>query len=173
MISLIYQDWLHQWDAERDRKKCNTLLLQDNFSSHIIPNDLKWIEVVNFEPNLTAHVQPKDQGIIQCFKAHYPTWYIHMQLIDMIQALLQAIFMTSINSRPCELLMMCGMSWIQQLFDIAGARLRFYLKMQQHWPSPPCQSLHFSILSIMTLTMKFKIIPSSMLSARWRVQLRS
>ena len=76
VTSLIYKDWLHQWDAELDRKKHNILLLQDNFGDHIIPNDLKWIEVVNFEPNLTAHVQPKDQGIIQCFKAHYCTWYI-------------------------------------------------------------------------------------------------
>lgn len=25
----------------------------------------------NFQPNLMAHVQPNDQGIIQCFKAHY------------------------------------------------------------------------------------------------------
>ena len=31
---------------------------------------------MNFKPNLTAHVQPKDQGIIQCFKVHYHTWYI-------------------------------------------------------------------------------------------------
>ena len=31
---------------------------------------------MNFEPNLTSHVQPLDQGIIKCFKAHYRTRYI-------------------------------------------------------------------------------------------------
>ncbi|KIK77896.1 hypothetical protein PAXRUDRAFT_165457 [Paxillus rubicundulus Ve08.2h10] len=53
-----------------------TLLLQDNFSGHIIPDTLTNIHVQNFEPNLTVHVQPNDQGIIHCFKAHYHTKYI-------------------------------------------------------------------------------------------------
>ena len=34
------------------------------------------MQVENFKLNLTAHVQPKDQGIIQCFKAHYRTKFI-------------------------------------------------------------------------------------------------
>ena len=34
------------------------------------------ILVVNFEPNLTAHIQPNDQGIICCFKAHYRAGFI-------------------------------------------------------------------------------------------------
>ncbi|KAF8229915.1 hypothetical protein L208DRAFT_1090963, partial [Tricholoma matsutake] len=29
------------------------------------------IKVKNFKPNLTTHVQPRDQGIIRCVKAHY------------------------------------------------------------------------------------------------------
>ena len=36
---------------------------------------------MNLEPNLTSHVQPLDQGIIKCFKAHYHTRYIQ-QAID-------------------------------------------------------------------------------------------
>lgn len=47
------------------------LLLQDNFSAHVPPEDLTNIHVENFAPNLTAHVQPADAGIIRCFKAHY------------------------------------------------------------------------------------------------------
>jgi DDE superfamily endonuclease len=77
MTSSIYQDWLRQWDRELDAKKRNILLLQDNFSGHIVPDGLKRIEVVNFEPNLTAHIQPMDQGIILCFKAHYGASFIH------------------------------------------------------------------------------------------------
>ena len=45
-------------------KKQKILLLQDNFSGHIVSPDLQNIWVENFEPNLTAHVQPLDQGII-------------------------------------------------------------------------------------------------------------
>jgi hypothetical protein len=51
-------------------------LLQDNFSGHIVPDDLTNIKVENFKPNLTAHVQPNDQGIIHCFKAHYQSSFI-------------------------------------------------------------------------------------------------
>ena len=80
MTLLIYQDWLHQWNHELDVKKHNILLFQDNFSGHIVPDGLKRIEVVNFEPNLTLHIQLMDQGIIQCFKAHYCASFIHHAL---------------------------------------------------------------------------------------------
>ncbi|KAF9228943.1 hypothetical protein BS17DRAFT_805636 [Gyrodon lividus] len=46
-------------------------------SGHIVPKTLTNIHVVNFEPNLTAHVQPNDQGIIRCFKAKYRAQFIH------------------------------------------------------------------------------------------------
>ena len=72
----IYQDWLMDWDIKLRREKRNILLIQDNFSGHIPPDGIENIEVVNFEPNLTSHVQPTDQGIIQCFKAHYHSQYI-------------------------------------------------------------------------------------------------
>ena len=76
MTALLYQEWIYQWDQELKVKGRKILLLQDNFSAHIIPNNLENIQVENFSPNLTAHVQPKDQGIIQCFKAHYRTKFI-------------------------------------------------------------------------------------------------
>ena len=56
------------------------LLLQDNFTAHIVPDDLQNIRVENFEPNLTTHVQPKDQGIIHCFKAHYRARFIERSI---------------------------------------------------------------------------------------------
>ena len=76
MTSHLYQEWIYQWDKELKAKGRKILLLQDNFSAHIIPDDLENIQVENFSPNLTAHVQPKDQGIIQCFKAHYRAKFI-------------------------------------------------------------------------------------------------
>ena len=63
MTAHLYQDWLQQWDLELHEKNRTILLLQDNFSGHIIPPGLQNIHVENFEPNLTAHIQPKDQGI--------------------------------------------------------------------------------------------------------------
>jgi hypothetical protein len=71
MTSSIYKEWLLEWDQRLRNSDQKILLFQDNFSGHIVPNSLTQIRVVNFEPNLTAHVQPLDQGIIHCFKANY------------------------------------------------------------------------------------------------------
>ena len=76
MTSNLYQEFLHQWDHDLRQRDRKILLLQDNFSGHIVPNDLQNIHVENFTPNLTAHVQPLDQGIIRCFKGHYRAKYI-------------------------------------------------------------------------------------------------
>ena len=76
MTANIYQEWLRQWDHDLGVKRRSIVLLQDNFSGHIVPAGLQNIRVVNFEPNLTAHIQPMDQGIIRCFKAHYRAKYI-------------------------------------------------------------------------------------------------
>ena len=71
MIGKIYQEWLQGWDEKLRWEGRHILLLQDNFSAHIIPGNLTNVRVENFKPNLTAHVQPNDAGIIRCFKAHY------------------------------------------------------------------------------------------------------
>ena len=76
MTSSLYQEWLQQWDRKLRAENRKILLFQDNFSGHIVPDGLQNICVENFEPNLTAHVQPMDQGIIQCFKAHYHAKFI-------------------------------------------------------------------------------------------------
>ena len=73
MSTEIYQGWLKEWDLDLQQKtptQC-ILLLQDNFSGHVVSYGLKCICVENFTANLTAHVQPNDAGIIRCFKAHY------------------------------------------------------------------------------------------------------
>ncbi|KIM36654.1 hypothetical protein M413DRAFT_424331 [Hebeloma cylindrosporum] len=76
MTAHLYQEWIREWDRDLHGRGRKILLLQDNFSGHIVPDDLQNIRVENFEPNLTAHVQPKDQGIIRCFKAHYRARFI-------------------------------------------------------------------------------------------------
>ena len=76
MTTDLYQEFLHQWDCDLEKSGRKVLLLQDNFSGHIVPDNLQNIHVENFTANLTAHVQPLDQGIIRCFKSHYRARYI-------------------------------------------------------------------------------------------------
>ena len=47
-----------------------------DFFIDVVPPNLQCIKVENFKPNLTAHIQPNDQGIIWCFKAHYRSRFI-------------------------------------------------------------------------------------------------
>lgn len=67
------------WTSGEEMK--GTFSAGQYFSSHIIPSGLQNICIKNSEPNLTTHVQPKDQGIIWCFKAHYQARFIQ-QAID-------------------------------------------------------------------------------------------
>ncbi|THU93740.1 DDE-domain-containing protein [Dendrothele bispora CBS 962.96] len=87
MTTAIYQEWLMAWDRELRLKGRRILLLQDNFAGHVVPHgegrELTNIRVENFAPNLTAHVQPKDAGIIRCFKAHYRKRYIQRSIDPM------------------------------------------------------------------------------------------
>jgi DDE superfamily endonuclease len=76
MTASVYQEWIREWDQTLRITNRKVLLLQDNFSGHIVPDGLQNIRVENFAPNLTAHIQPMDQGIIRCFKAHYRSRYI-------------------------------------------------------------------------------------------------
>ena len=76
MTANLYQEWLQQWDCELGMRGRKVVLLQDNFSGHSIPDGFQNICVANFKLNLTAHVQPMDQGIIRCFKAHYHARFI-------------------------------------------------------------------------------------------------
>ena len=71
MTASLYQDWLEDWDHKLRQEQRNVFLLHDNFAGHIVPDTLTNICVEPFEPNLTSHVQPNDQGIIHSFKAHY------------------------------------------------------------------------------------------------------
>ena len=78
MTASVYQEWLLDWDWKLWDKGRNILLLQDNFSGHVVSDTLTNIQVENFKPNLTMHIQPNDQGLICCFKAYY-----HVKLISL------------------------------------------------------------------------------------------
>ncbi|EIW82955.1 DDE-domain-containing protein [Coniophora puteana RWD-64-598 SS2] len=75
MVAEVYGNWLRDWDEKLCCQNRRILLLQGNFSGHIVPDDLQCIRVEKFSPNLTAHVQPMDQGIIMSFKANYRAFF--------------------------------------------------------------------------------------------------
>jgi hypothetical protein len=80
MTTVLYQEWLRDVDRDMRQAGRHILLLQDNFKGHDAPDDLTNVHVENFAPNLTAHVQPMDAGIIRCFKAHYRRYFMQQAL---------------------------------------------------------------------------------------------
>lgn len=78
MNSVVFEAWIGAWDRELRVKGRKILLLLDNFSGHTVPDDfLTHIRLEFFAPNLTAHVQPLDAGIIHAFKCHYRKRFIN------------------------------------------------------------------------------------------------
>jgi hypothetical protein len=77
MTTEIFHDWLARLNSQMKSEKRNILLLVDNFSAHSLPEGgLSNIRLEFFSPNLTAHVQPMDAGIIKAFKSHYKQRFI-------------------------------------------------------------------------------------------------
>jgi len=71
-----FKGWAQKWNEKLRREDRHVLLFVDNFSGHILADDLSHVHIEFFQPNLTAHVQPLDQGVIRCFKAHYRKAFI-------------------------------------------------------------------------------------------------
>ena len=72
----VDSEWIRSVPLGSDWFRSDPLGSGGTRESTVIPDDLENIQVKNFSLNITAHVQPKDQGIIQCFKAHYHTKFI-------------------------------------------------------------------------------------------------
>ena len=64
MTTVLYQEWLCDWDVKLQCNGWKIVSFQDNFSAHVPPDDLMNIHVESFAPNLMAHLQPADAGII-------------------------------------------------------------------------------------------------------------
>ncbi|UYV60678.1 hypothetical protein LAZ67_1001867 [Cordylochernes scorpioides] len=72
MTSNIFQEWLLQFNKQLVSEGRRILLLLDNATSHCVPNDgLSNIKIHFLPPNMTASLQPLDNGIIKSFKAQY------------------------------------------------------------------------------------------------------
>lgn len=72
MTEDVMMAWLARWNAKLNAERRRIHLLLDNASSHDVDStQLSNIKLHFLPPNMTAHIQPLDQGIIRAFKAHY------------------------------------------------------------------------------------------------------
>ena len=71
MTSVLFEEWLDEWNGTLKAQNQHVLLWVNNFSGHTLPASITNICMEFFSPNLTSHIQPMDAGIIWCFKAHY------------------------------------------------------------------------------------------------------
>ena len=71
MTTVLFNEWLRQFDRAIRSEGRHVLLLLDNCSAHQQTIEISNIEVRFFPPNTTATLQPMDQGVIQNLKVHY------------------------------------------------------------------------------------------------------
>ncbi|XP_066258007.1 tigger transposable element-derived protein 4-like [Euwallacea similis] len=71
MTSVIFKNYLKDWDKNLRRQNREILLQVDNCAAHSKTLHLTNIRLEFLPPNYTSVVQPMDQGIIKCLKAYY------------------------------------------------------------------------------------------------------
>lgn len=71
MTSILFSEFLSDWDRENRRRGRNICLIIDNCTAHSTNIHLTNIKLVFLPANTTALIQPLDQGIIRATKAHY------------------------------------------------------------------------------------------------------
>ncbi|XP_055904281.1 tigger transposable element-derived protein 6-like [Eupeodes corollae] len=85
MTSNIWTMIMQDLDNTFKAKKKKVLLIVDNASCHKLECDVNLgnIKIDFFPPNATSVMQPLDQGIIHCFKAHYRRCITKKQLLHL------------------------------------------------------------------------------------------
>lgn len=82
MTGEIFRDWISAWNNRLKKQDRRIVLFVDNFSGHRVDHsEITHIRLEFFSPNLTAHVQPCDAGIIRAFKAQYRRLFV-LRVID-------------------------------------------------------------------------------------------
>lgn len=97
MTSLIFQEWLQNFDRKMRIAERKVLLLLDNAPSHVVVNlELKNITVQFLPPNTTSVIQPMDAGIIAAMKKRYRQFHINNALLQEAEGKLQDIYKVDI-----------------------------------------------------------------------------
>jgi len=68
MTSVLFQDWLKDFNRQIKRANKKVILLVDNPANHAGSADERNSQL---PPNTTSNIQPKDAGIIQALKVQY------------------------------------------------------------------------------------------------------
>ena len=71
MTSILFTEWLEEWDRKLRMEGRKILLLVDNCSAHPKVQGLTNIELRFLPPNTTSIIQPMDQGVIKNLKCLY------------------------------------------------------------------------------------------------------
>jgi hypothetical protein len=73
MTAQLFEDWLIQLDRHFKNEGRKIILFVDNCTAHPqdIQKKLQSIKLTFFPPNMTAKLQPLDQGVIKNLKCHY------------------------------------------------------------------------------------------------------
>lgn len=71
MTTILFKEWLIDFDKKMAEKNRNVLLFVDNCSAHKPDVRLKNVSIHFLPANTTSLIQPMDQGIISAFKRNY------------------------------------------------------------------------------------------------------
>ena len=90
MTSVIFQQWVTDWDVALIRENRKILLLIDNCPAHPKIKSLQNIRLEFLPANTTSLIQPLDQGIIKNVKTFY-----RKELVQMIISIIDQNLMNS------------------------------------------------------------------------------
>ena len=71
MTSVLFEEWIRQWDADLARHGRKILLMADNCAAHAHLERLTNIRLKLLPANTICLIQPMDQGIIKNLKTLY------------------------------------------------------------------------------------------------------
>ena len=71
MTSILFNQWLSNWNRKLHSQNRKVLLFIDNCPAHNLMGNFTNIEIQFLPPNTTSVLQPMDQGVINSFKSHY------------------------------------------------------------------------------------------------------
>ena len=76
----LFNIFLEKLNSRMVSENRRIILLLDNATSHVPLKEYENIQIHHIPPNMTAHIQPMDAGIIHSFKCHYKSKLVKMMI---------------------------------------------------------------------------------------------
>lgn len=83
MTGVLFEEWVRKLDRKMAANKRKILMIIDNCTAHPVIANLKAIQLEFLPPNVTAVLQPLDQGVIHCFKSNYRKMLVRRMIAAM------------------------------------------------------------------------------------------